>query len=407
MKLRQRLLLASVCLVIICFFRYHQNYNIINESETVEGNDIRRSLDVGNEIERNYSTMDPWDIWNEMPTLEYKRTITSSSDLNVNIILNAMLQYKITRADKGVKGTQLKSQLTLSESSSQKVVFKTKRYARDKILPADPPYVGFDRHNGEIAAFHLDRLFHFFRAPPVVGRVVNMEKEFIPVANGRLLDTFWKDNDDNICFYGVCRYCKKSDSACGVGVNMESSLTIWLPQKWQLKKMRHPWQRTYIKNKKALWEKDPDYCARVRNVSPYKTGPRLLDLIDAAIFDFLIQNADRHHYEYIEDANTSLVLNLDNGKSFGNPYHDELSILAPLEQCCILRISTFKTIKSLLLDASNGILLSVKLEEKLKTDSIYPILTDDHLKALDRRLIIVSNYITKCIESKKKINVLL
>ena len=46
-------------------------------------------------------------------------------------------------------------------------------------------------------------------------------------------------------------------------------------------------------------------------------GPRLLDLIDAAIFDFLIDNGDRHHYEVFENVTNSMVLLLDNGKGWG------------------------------------------------------------------------------------------
>lgn len=58
---------------------------------------------------------------------------------------------------------------------------------------------------------------------------------------------------------------------------------------------------------------------------------RLLDLIDAAVFDFLIQNGDRHHYETLNDR----VILMDNGKGFGNPNTDAIDILAPLYQCCM------------------------------------------------------------------------
>lgn len=58
---------------------------------------------------------------------------------------------------------------------------------------------------------------------------------------------------------------------------------------------------------------------------------RLLDLMDVAIFDFLIQNGDRHHYETRNDR----IILLDNGKGFGNPNVDFLDILAPLYQCCM------------------------------------------------------------------------
>ena len=74
---------------------------------------------------------------------------------------------------------------------------------------------------------------------------------------------------------------------------------------------------------------------------PYDKGVRFLDLIDMAIFDFIIGNADRHHYEVWADQPDSMIILLDNAKSFGNPHHDELSILAPVAQCCLLRRSTF------------------------------------------------------------------
>ena len=38
------------------------------------------------------------------------------------------------------------------------------RYSRDYVIEG-PPYKGFDRHNGEIAAFHLDRYNTIYQAP--------------------------------------------------------------------------------------------------------------------------------------------------------------------------------------------------------------------------------------------------
>jgi hypothetical protein len=61
------------------------------------------------------------------------------------------------------------------------------------------------------------------------------------------------------------------------------------------------------------------------------TKRRLFDLVDTSIFDFLIQNGDRHHYETLY----SNVILLDNGKGFGNPNVSHLDILAPLYQCCV------------------------------------------------------------------------
>lgn len=93
-------------------------------------------------------------------------------------------------------------------------------------------------------------------------------------------------------------------------------------------KYRSPWQRTYKDNQLAAWEEDMNYCNSLKDKLSYA---RLLDLVDVSIFDFLIQNGDRHHYETRDDR----VVLIDNGKGFGNPNVDFIDILAPLYQCCV------------------------------------------------------------------------
>ena len=90
---------------------------------------------------------------------------------------------------------------------------------------------------------------------------------------------------------------------------------------------------------------DDRYCDAVREVAPYSEGRRLPDLIDLAIFDFLTGNMDRHHYETINIfGNDSYPIHLDQGRAFGKAYHDEMSILSPLYQCCLVRRSTLATL---------------------------------------------------------------
>lgn len=53
----------------------------------------------------------------------------------------------------------------------------------------------------------------------------------------------------------------------------------------------------------------------MKKTPPYDAGPRLLDIIDTAIFDYLIGNADRHHYEsFQDDEGASMLILLDNAK---------------------------------------------------------------------------------------------
>lgn len=96
----------------------------------------------------------------------------------------------------------------------------------------------------------------------------------------------------------------------------------------QLQKHISPWQRTYKLNKKASWQTDSNYCGPLRKKFSLE---RLLDMIDIGLFDYLIQNGDRHRHE---SRNNRLLL-LDNGKGFGNAFIDHFDIIAPLYQCCM------------------------------------------------------------------------
>ena len=57
-----------------------------------------------------------------------------------------------------------------------------------------------------------------------------------------------------------------------------------------------------------------NYCRDVLQIQQYKEGPRLMDLIDSTVLDYLIGNGDRHHYETLGNTDTSMILLLDNGK---------------------------------------------------------------------------------------------
>ncbi|KAJ4427672.1 hypothetical protein ANN_25321, partial [Periplaneta americana] len=284
--------------------------------------DLRPSVEMSTEL---WTTAHKW---------VGAREIVPERAPHLGSVLRTLCSTKIIKAENAQHhGTQLKLMLTLL--GNQRAVFKPQWYSRSKAI-GGPVYAGKDRHNAEVAAFHLSVLLGLRRSPLTVGRKVNLRREVMPVATSDLLDTFYQEGN-NTCFYGVCYFCGPNQPVCAQKDLMEGALILWLPSEYKLKKHRSPWQRTYKPEAAARWELDKDYCKKIKSVKLYhpSSGPRLLDLIDAAIFDFLIDNGDRHHYDVFENVTNSMVLLLDNGKGFGNPHRDHLDILAPLYQCCM------------------------------------------------------------------------
>ncbi|XP_072382783.1 extracellular serine/threonine protein CG31145 isoform X3 [Diabrotica undecimpunctata] len=295
-------------------------------------------------------------------------------------------------------GTQLK--LIIDFANNMEALFKPMRFPREQqTLPNHFYFTDYERHNAEIAAFHLDRLLGFHRAMPVTGRLLNMTTELYQKCEGELLNTFFVSPSDNLCFHGKCSYyCDTSHAICGNPDTLEGSFAAFLPSSKvaPTKVWRHPWRRSYHKRRKAQWETDPNYCQLVREIPPYDKGRRLYDLMDMSVFDFLTGNMDRHHYETFKIfGNETFTLHLDHGRGFGKPYHDELTILAPVLQCCLLRQSTLET----LLRFQNGpVKLSQAMRMSMSTDPVAPILWEPHLEALDRRLETVLRVIRDCLQ---------
>ncbi|KAM9746083.1 extracellular serine/threonine protein kinase FAM20C-like [Menidia menidia] len=299
-------------------------------------------------------------------------------------------------------GTQLK--LLLSFPNYGQALLKPMRQARDAETDVNLFYFSdFERHNAEIAAFHLDRLLGFNRIPPVVGRIINVTTEIREVTTDhRLSRTFFTSPAGNVCFYGQCEYyCSTENPVCGRPHELEVSLATMLPdlslaprRSW-----RSPWRRSYSRTKLAQWEKDPGYCDTVKQTPPYNRGTRLVDVIDMAVLDFLMGNMDRHHYETFETfGNETFLLHLDNGRAFGRHSRDELSILAPLAQCCRIRRSTLLRLRLLALPEFR---LSEVMRESLAQDPlarVAPLLSDPQLAALDRRLTAVLRVVQECRE---------
>ncbi|XP_053325937.1 extracellular serine/threonine protein kinase FAM20C-like [Spea bombifrons] len=324
-----------------------------------------------------------------------------TQDPLIPILLKEMSTQRILNSVQKPGGTQLK--LVMSFPNFGQALFKPMKQTRDQETPPDFFYFSdFERHNAEIAAFHLDRILGFRRIPPVVGRLVNITKEIRDITTDKkLAKTFYISPANNVCFYGECSYyCSTEHALCGNPDLLEGSLAAFLPDTVlaNRKSWRSPWRRSYHKSKKADWELNPNYCDTVKKTPPYDKDTRLLDLIDLTILDFFMGNQDRHHYETFEKfGNNTFLLHLDNGRGFGRHSYDDLSILAPLQQCCRIKKSTMQRLQLL---ATEPYRLSDVMRESLSSDPLTPILTEPHLAALDRRLGITLGIIKQCLRKE-------
>ncbi|XP_037707756.1 extracellular serine/threonine protein CG31145 isoform X2 [Drosophila subpulchrella] len=327
-----------------------------------------------------------------------KKELYGEQDTLVDAVLRDMIKLPIQHVVQKEGGTQLK--LIIEYPNDIKALMKPMRFPREQqTLPNHFYFTDYERHNAEIAAFHLDRILGFRRAMPVAGRTLNITTEIYQLAEENLLKTFFVSPSLNLCFHGKCSYyCDTSHAICGNPDMLEGSFAAFLPnfESGNRKLWRHPWRRSYHKRKKAQWETDANYCALVRDIPPYDDGRRLYDLMDMAVFDFLTGNMDRHHYETFKVyGNETFPLHLDHGRGFGRPFHDELSILAPVLQCCLIRKSTLVK----LLEFHNGPKpLSQLMSESLSQDPVSPVLWQPHLEALDRRTGIILQSIRDCIK---------
>lgn len=82
---------------------------------------------------------------------------------------------------------------------------------------------------------------------------------------------------------------------------------------------------------------------------------------------------------------------------FGQPNHDEITILAPLTQCCIIRQSTLRR----LIDFNESPQhLSGRMKKSLSEDPVDPVLSEAHFVALDRRVTLILNSVRECLTLK-------
>lgn len=81
-----------------------------------------------------------------------------------------------------------------------------------------------------------------------------------------------------------------------------------------------------------------------------------------------------------------------------------MSILAPVFQCCMIRYSTFIKLVKLYLGPEK---LSMLMWNSMKKDRVHPVLTENHVRALDRRVVKILTAVHDCIQSNPYTDVII
>ncbi len=141
-------------------------------------------------------------IWERFQLGINERQLYGEEDAEmVADILRRMAHVPIEAIVQKEGGTQFKLIVDLEDNGQ--ALFKPMRFPRtQETLPDHFYFTDFERHNAEIAAFHLDRLLGFRRAVPVSGRRINITTDIYELADTDLLKTFFISPAGNLCFHG-------------------------------------------------------------------------------------------------------------------------------------------------------------------------------------------------------------
>ncbi|NXC19282.1 FA20A Pseudokinase, partial [Corythaeola cristata] len=249
----------------------------------------------------------------------------------------------------------------------------------------------------------LCRILDFRRVPPTVGRLINVTKEILEVTKNEILQSVFFISPGRRAL--SCRARGLDTLVCVGGRAGDGGLSPPPLHLHTRDGFGCSWDAAAATTERispfssdsCRWEVNPLYCNTVREIYPYSNGNRLLNIVDMAVFDFLIGNMDRHHYEmFTKFGDDGFLLHLDNARGFGRHSHDETSILAPLSQCCTIKRTTLLRLQLL---AEPEYRLSDVMRESLLQDRLAPVLTEPHLLALDRRLQLILKAVRKCIDT--------
>lgn len=259
---------------------------------------------------------------------------------------------------------------------------------------------GFELPSSEIAAFHLHRLLGFRNTPYVTGRKVHLRDEVLPVASPSVAKQIITKSGSETCVVATCQYCKGPVTKCFQDGVVEVSVAYWVPRKLQLHTYP-PDYMPYSTPQRKKWGNmgfnNRTFCDSVHKTEPYDSTQMYLDLFDFAVLDTLMYHFDSKHYTVTDDsvANGATV-RLDHGRAFCASDRDDLDIfLAPITQCCTLRISTYNNLKPY---REAGRLTS-RFRQVLSQDPLAPILDGVWFPALERRLKSIFQMLDRCVDA--------
>ena len=134
-------------------------------------------------------------------SISEKQLYSEEDGVMIQAILDSMSTSPFAEISQKEGGTQFKLIVQLADGGE--ALFKPMRFPRtQETLPDHFYFTDFERHNAEIAAFHLDRLLGFRRAVPVTGRKINITTDIYELAETTLLKTFFISPAGNLCFHG-------------------------------------------------------------------------------------------------------------------------------------------------------------------------------------------------------------
>ena len=130
------------------------------------------------------SELDSQSVWEKFQFGVTKEEMYAANGDTIRDAIAAMQTLPIVGISQKEGGTQLKLIIEFEDggqassdnsetpcNTSTQALFKLMRFPRtQETLPNHFYFTDFERHNAEIAAFHLDRLLGFRRAIPVTGR---------------------------------------------------------------------------------------------------------------------------------------------------------------------------------------------------------------------------------------------